>query len=84
LKAEVIFHRDACVGAGITALRESGCDVALLPQRDPWSTAIWLRISVAEKCDGSFFDWVQGIVEPLGGDVLEADLPRRQPSPTAA
>ena len=83
LEAEVIFYHDACVGAGITALRENGFDVSILPQRDPWTTSIWLRISVAE-CDGNFIDWVQGIVMPLGGDVLEADLPRRQPSPNAA
>jgi hypothetical protein len=77
------------VGAGITALRDRGCHVELLLTRDPCrhdpcgTSAIWLRVTVAH-CEEELFDWIQGIVEPLGGDVLEADLPRRQPSPTAA
>ena len=89
MQAEIMFLDADDVGAGITALRDRGCHVELLLTRDPCrhdpcgTSAIWLRVTVAH-CDEELFDWIQGIVEPLGGDVLEADLPRRQPSPTAA
>jgi hypothetical protein len=63
------------VGPGINALREQGCDVELLPHRDPYSDAIWLKITAAPRL-GDFFNWVQDIVSPHGGDVLEADLSR--------
>jgi hypothetical protein len=63
------------VGAGINALREQGCDVELLPHRDVYSDAIWLKITAAPRL-GDFSGWVRGIVEPHGGDVIESDFPR--------
>ena len=80
--AEVIFLDPNDLNRGSAELIERDFDVEYLDDSiDDYGPAVWINArTLSELDDFSFLDWVQTIVEPLGGDVVEAGLAA---SPTA-
>lgn len=76
MEAEILFLDPDDMGPGSVALVDRGFEVEFLVDRiDDYSAAVWINARVASELDEDrFFDWVQSIVEPLHGDVLEAGL----------
>ena len=74
--AEVIFLNPNDLNRGTAELIEHDFDVEYLDDYiDDYSPAVWVNArTLSELDDFSFLDWVQTIVEPLGGDVVEAGL----------
>ena len=76
--AEIIFLHPADARWEIPELIERDFDVEFL---DDWidddGSAVWILAGaiIAELDESAFFDRVQAIVEPLGGDVVEAGRP---------
>jgi hypothetical protein len=72
--AELIFLRPADVYPAITELDELGFE---LRELDDWidteTGARWILATIASELTPSgFHDWINTIIEPLGGDVVEA------------
>jgi hypothetical protein len=86
MEAEILFLEPADLGPGITELRKLGFAVELLPWVDEHegtrlSDAIWIKAQIESELDEDrFFNWVHGIVDPLGADLLEAGLAHPQPA----
>jgi hypothetical protein len=59
-----------------TVLVEHGFDVENLDDRiDEYGPTVFIRARLITELDEDhFFNWVQSIVEPLGGDIIEAGL----------
>jgi hypothetical protein len=74
MEAEILFHDPNDVDPGGAALVDHGFEVEVLVDRiDDYSPAVWINAKVASTLDGgSFFDFVQDIVTPFNGEVLEA------------
>lgn len=73
--AEVIFHDPNDVTPATCALIELDCDVEVLDLVDDCGPAVWVMVRTVSRLDAiAFFHWIDGIVEPLGGDLLEAGL----------
>jgi hypothetical protein len=75
--AEVIFHNPNDVAPATATLIELDCAVEVLDLIDDFSPAVWVLVrTVSRLSDFAFFDWIHGILEPLGGYLLEAGLER--------
>ena len=76
MEAQIIFGNANDVNAGLAALIDHDCDVRILPNLiDPYSSAVWVRaVTITELGESCFFDWLQAVVDPLDGMVLEAGL----------
>ena len=74
--AIVMFLNPNDLNRGSAELIERDFDVEYLEDWiDDYSPAVWVNArTLSELDDSSFFDWVQTIVEPVGGEVLEAGL----------
>ena len=74
--AQVMFLNPNDLNRGSAELIEHDCDVEYLDDWiDHYGPAVWINVwTLSELDDTSFFDWVQAIVEPIGGDVCEAGL----------
>ena len=74
MEAEVLFCHARDASAGVAALIDNDCAVEVLDRFDPCGTsAIWVKVLVITELDeDAFFDWVEAIVSPYGGDLLEA------------
>jgi hypothetical protein len=74
--AEVIFLNPNDLNRGSAELIERDFEVEFLEDWiDEYSGAVWIKAwTLSELDDFSFFDWVTTIVEPVGGDVVEAGL----------
>jgi hypothetical protein len=76
MQADVLFLDPADLNPGIAALVELGFEVENL---DDWideaGPTVFLRVRITTEVDEHhFLDWLQSIVEPVGGDVVEAGL----------
>jgi hypothetical protein len=82
--ADVLFLDPADANPGTAALIEHGFNVEhLVDWIDECGPTIFFRIRITtELGENRFHDWVQSIVEPLGGDTIEAGL--EYPPPQAA
>jgi hypothetical protein len=76
MEAEILFHDWDAENRGSAALLEHDFAVEVLLDRiDDYSPAVWINTKVAsELAEDRFFDWVQSIVGPLRGEVLEAGV----------
>jgi hypothetical protein len=76
MMAEVIFLDPLDVKPATAELNELGFRVEVLEHLiDPYGPAVWIELAGESKLNQSqFFDWIDRIVTPLGGDVLEAEL----------
>ena len=75
MEAEILFFGPNDVDPGSAALLEHDFEVEDVDRIDDYSPAVWINAKVASELDEDrFFDWVQSLVEPLHGDVLEAGL----------
>ena len=75
VEAVVLFHSPSDLGPGTAALVEYGFEFENLDYVDPYGPTVWIRAKGTSELDLSgFFDWVQGIVEPLHGFLQEASL----------
>ena len=73
LIAEIIFIDPADMNRTVVELIDRDFDVEVLDWIDDEGPAVWILASTLTELDASgFFDRVKTIVEPLGGDVLEA------------
>ena len=73
--AEVIFHDPNDLTPATCELMELDCDVEVLPLIDDCGPAVWVMVRTVLRLDDiAFSHWIHGIVEPLGGDLLEAGL----------
>jgi hypothetical protein len=74
MEAQILFHDPNDVSEGSAALIEQGFDVEVLDDLiDPCGPTTWIRArTTSDLAEGHFFDWVQSIVEPLGGWIEEA------------
>jgi hypothetical protein len=73
--AEVIFLNPHDLHRGTAELIEHDFEVEYLDWIDDYGPAVWVNAwTLSELDDFSFFDWVQTIIEPVGGDVVEAGL----------
>jgi hypothetical protein len=76
MQADVLFLDPHDLNPGIAVLVEHGFDVENL---DDWidecGPTVFIRARITTEIDEDhFFDWMQSIVEPLGGDTIEAGL----------
>src|SRR6266403_6376109 len=71
--AGVMFLNPNDLNRGSAELIEHGFDVQYLDDWiDDYGPAVWVNAwTLSDLDDDSFFDWVQYIVEPVGGEVLE-------------
>jgi hypothetical protein len=74
--AQVMFLNPNDLNRGSAELIEHDFDVEYLDDWiDDYGPAVWVNARALSELDGaSFLHWVQTIVEPVGGDVLEAGL----------
>lgn len=74
--AEIIFGNPADMHPTIAELVKRDFAVRFLEDwYDEYSAAVWILATASSELDQSaFFDSVKAIVEPLGGDVVEAGL----------
>jgi hypothetical protein len=81
--AEVLFLNPNDLNRGAAELIEHDFDVEYLDDWiDDYGRAVWVNArTLSELDDISFFDWVETIVEPVGGEVCEAG-PARQSYPS--
>ena len=81
MSAEVLFLDPRDVEPTEARLRELGFDIERLDWTDPYGPTVWINASTRTELDQSgFLDHVQSIVEPLGGDVVEAGIAERKSS----
>jgi hypothetical protein len=84
MEGELLFFDASDVNAGLAELIDLDVAAEVLPDRfDPCGTsATWVSfLTITDLDEGCFFDWLQAIVQPLGGEVLEAGV--AGPPPTA-
>ena len=74
MDAEILFLDPADVGPAIAELTALGFSVEIHEDMiDEGGPTVFIRaVVITEHDDSTFFEWVQAIVEPLGGDVTEA------------
>ena len=79
--AEVMFDHPDDVARAIPQLNELGFEAEVLDLHDPAGCPyVWTEVTGASSLTQSkFFDWIFRIVEPFGGDVLEAGLASNGP-----
>jgi len=84
--AQVMFLEPDDLPCGSAELIEHGFEVGYLDDwMDDYSRAVWINVwTLCELDASSFFDWVEAIVEPLGGEVLEAGLAAPPTAPSWA
>ena len=72
--ANVIFLNPNDLNRGSAELIEHDFEVEYLDDWiDDYGRAVWVNAwTLSELDDFSFLDWVETIVEPVGGEVLEA------------
>ncbi|SRR6266404_4927649 len=71
--AIVMFLNPNDLNRGSAELIEHDFDVQYLDDWiDDYGPAVWVKAWTLSNLDESFIDWVQTIVEPVGGDVSEA------------
>jgi len=77
--AQVIFLNPNDVNRGSAELIEHDFEVEYLDDWiDDYGSAVWVNAwTLSELDDYSFFDLVETIVVPVGGEVLEAGLATR-------
>ena len=76
MQADLLFLDPNDVSEGSAALIEHGFDVEVLDDWiDDYGPTIFIRARITTNVtEDDFFDWVQSIVEPLHGDVMETGL----------
>jgi hypothetical protein len=83
--AQVMFLNPNDLNRGSAELIEHDFDVEPDDLIDDYSPAVWVNARTLSELDNSgFFNWVRTIVEPLGGDVLEAGLATTPTAPSWA
>jgi hypothetical protein len=77
--AEIIFLDPADMNPAIAELIELDFDVEFLVDWiDDEGPAAWILATTLSKLgDDAFFDWMNSIIEPLGGFVVEAGYAER-------
>jgi hypothetical protein len=82
MDAEILFLDPNDVSSGSAALIEHGFDVEVLDDRiDDYGPAMWIQARITtDVAEDDFFDWVESVVNPLRGDVLEAGLSDQPPA----
>lgn len=83
--AQVLFLNPSDLNRGSAELIERDFGVEYLDDLiDDYGPAVWVNArTLSELDDFSFLDWVQTIVEPIGGDVCEVG-PAAQTAPSWA
>jgi hypothetical protein len=76
MQADVLFLSPSDANPGIAALIAAGFDVEHLADWiDEEGPTVFFRIRITTEIDKDhFLGWVQGIVDPLNGDTIEAGL----------
>ena len=76
MEADILFCNPDDVDPAAAVLIEHGFDVETLYDRiDDCGPTVFIRVCiVTEIGEDHFFDWVQSIIEPLGGNMIEAGL----------
>jgi hypothetical protein len=76
MSAEILFPDPNAMNACVAELIERDFEVELLPDLiDPCGPTVWIYARVITDIEeDDFLDWMQGFVEPFGGDVYEAGL----------
>src|SRR5262245_4734797 len=74
MAAEVMFANPNDLNRGSAELIEHGFVIEYLDDHiDDFTPAVWVNAwTISELDDYRFFDWVETIVEPVGGEVCEA------------
>jgi hypothetical protein len=72
MEADVLFLSPSDANLGVAALIEAGFDVEhLVDAIDECGPTVFFRIRITtELGENRFFDWVQRLVEPFGGDTI--------------
>ncbi len=75
MQAEIMFLNPNDVNCGIAKLIECDFDTAVRDEFDDYGPAVfitaWAHTGLNES---DFFDWTENVVQPFGGEVLEAGL----------
>jgi hypothetical protein len=73
MSAEILFPDPNGINDFVAELIEHDFEVELLDFIDECGPTIWLHASIITDIEeDDFLDWVQRLVDPLGGDVYEA------------
>lgn len=74
MSADCCFVHPDDARDGIAALTKRGFEIKVLEDWiDEAGPTVFIRAWITIEIDeGRFFDWVQSIVDPLGGDTIEA------------
>jgi hypothetical protein len=80
-EAEILILDPADVPDAVEALAAVGCEFAIDHDAiDPFGPTVFGKVTgTTELGDNAVFDWLQAIVEPLDGDVIECGLVRAFP-----
>jgi len=71
--AELIFLEPDDVRPAVAELTELGFDCEVLHWTEPYSDAMWILARANTELDvDDFANWVESIVDGLGGDPLDA------------
>lgn len=78
MEGELLIIDAEDLNANLTVLADHDVKTTILPWVDPCGTsAVWLEFSVTTDLDEDHFgSWLQDIVEPHNGDVIEWGLAR--------
>jgi hypothetical protein len=70
--AEVLFLDPDDVPPAAEALRAAGCELSVIPDAtDDWPTVFaWITGATSRTLD-DIGEWLDGLVAPLGGDVVQ-------------
>jgi hypothetical protein len=88
MEAEILFDNQNAADAGVIVLAARGFAIETLDWVDEFegvvlSPTVWIRARILTELDmDAFFDWVEGIVNPLQGWLNEAG-PSDPPPPVA-
>ena len=74
MEAEIVFHSPHDVNGGLATLIENDFSCEILEDMiDEFSPAVFVRVrGLSELSDSDFFNSLEALIEPVGGEVLEA------------
>jgi hypothetical protein len=75
MQADFCFCNPDDAGPATAVLIEHGFEVENLDWIDEYGPTVFIRARITTEIDEDhFLDWAQNLIEPLGGDTMEAGL----------
>jgi hypothetical protein len=73
MSGEIMFLRPGDVNNALAVLIENDLEGTISDGFDPCGPAVFVTVSGRTRLDADqFFDWLESLMEPVGGELLEA------------